>query len=328
MVEKKDDIKQLFSHLGLNPSDYQEIRSAPSANATVSEAPRRWSLLQSAASVSRVAPRSIAPATMARPKQSATVHALGPVSMPAPLMQTAVEPPVAGSASNLPAALLAAAQDIARAELMSQSSVRPASAVAAAKPVELPAALSKAFAVSTPANDLQSLFQSVREPQAAPEPDVDESPRPAAERRTDQLHVERPVSGKAGSVSVPSLGLSERVLRMPPVPAVAPMPATSAPQAVPEAETRHMPPLSRLGPMQAHPGVRAEPKPAVTPVKSPAATLMPEAPASWRAPRLKAEIEPNGNVRLKLSAPVEEPAASGGESLRDVFQRLSGDNRS
>lgn len=48
MAEKSDDIKQLFSHLGLNPSDYREIRSAPTANATVSEAPRRWSLLQSA----------------------------------------------------------------------------------------------------------------------------------------------------------------------------------------------------------------------------------------------------------------------------------------
>lgn len=43
---KADDIKQLFSHLGLNPNDYQEIRTAPRVSSTVTESSRRWSLLQ------------------------------------------------------------------------------------------------------------------------------------------------------------------------------------------------------------------------------------------------------------------------------------------
>ena len=75
MSEKSDDIKQLFSHLGLNPSDYQEIRSAPSSGATMTEAPRRWSLLQAISSPtpvpSRVAPTA-APASPA-PSQWAEI---------------------------------------------------------------------------------------------------------------------------------------------------------------------------------------------------------------------------------------------------------------
>lgn len=48
MAEKNDDIKQLFTHLGLNPSDYQEIRSAartPERHNESAETPRRWSLI-------------------------------------------------------------------------------------------------------------------------------------------------------------------------------------------------------------------------------------------------------------------------------------------
>jgi len=86
MAEKSDDIKQLFSHLGLNPSDYREIRSAPTANATVSEAPRRWSLLQSVpraanVSISQAATRVV----QAVPKPSALppeVLAALPQNMP------------------------------------------------------------------------------------------------------------------------------------------------------------------------------------------------------------------------------------------------------
>ena len=53
MAQKNDDIKNLFMNLGLNPSDYHEIRSAPMANVTMTDAPRRWSLLQSTRSPSK-----------------------------------------------------------------------------------------------------------------------------------------------------------------------------------------------------------------------------------------------------------------------------------
>jgi hypothetical protein len=52
MAEKNDDIKQLFTHLGLNPSDYQELRNAdrvPERKPDTVDSPRRWSLLDSMA---------------------------------------------------------------------------------------------------------------------------------------------------------------------------------------------------------------------------------------------------------------------------------------
>lgn len=39
MSAQSNDIKQLFSHLGLNPGDYLEIRPKPVSNATVARAP-------------------------------------------------------------------------------------------------------------------------------------------------------------------------------------------------------------------------------------------------------------------------------------------------
>lgn len=135
MAEKSDDIKQLFSHLGLNPSDYREIRSAPSANATVSEAPRRWSLLQS---VPRVANPSIVP-----------------VRVNATVMQAVPKP------SALPSALLAALpQAPIRSVLPVAAMTRPVSVAAAFVSPVMPAAVP--LRVSPNARDeLVSIFQSV-----------------------------------------------------------------------------------------------------------------------------------------------------------------------
>ena len=150
MAEKSDDIKQLFSHLGLNPNDYHEIRSAPTMNATVSEAPRRWSLLQAV------------PAAAGSPTPGA--EALRSLVPPAPV---AVPKP-----SPVPAALLAAVappppQPVApRLEKPADAppTLEPAPA-AIALPTDLSAAL---FANPAPPSDgLHSLFQSVKEPQTA-----------------------------------------------------------------------------------------------------------------------------------------------------------------
>jgi hypothetical protein len=61
MAEKNEDIKQLFTHLGLNPNDYQELRSAPRTPNTHAEAPRRWSLLDSVTTNKVRATPNIAP---------------------------------------------------------------------------------------------------------------------------------------------------------------------------------------------------------------------------------------------------------------------------
>ncbi len=49
MAAQSNDIKQLFSHLGLNPGEYVEIRPKPDSNATVRRKPLPETVLQSLA---------------------------------------------------------------------------------------------------------------------------------------------------------------------------------------------------------------------------------------------------------------------------------------
>lgn len=268
MAEKNDDIKNLFLNLGLNPSDYHEIRSAPTANATVSEAPRRWSLLQAAA-----APKSLI-------KPATPLPTLTPAVTAAPI--EAPQPP----AATLSAALLAAARDIARAEANTSAPVASPAAVSvpATAPAALPSILAEAFAQPTSSDGLQSLFQSVKEPQTvsvAPQPD---GVNGVGERRTDQLYSKSPM---ATSPSMRAAALPEQ----------APARLLVADD---EPETRHAAPmLSRLGPV---------PPPPPPPIVS-----APPAPAS--------------SGQLRFATPAAEAGSGHGESLQDVFRRLSRDNR-
>jgi hypothetical protein len=285
MAEKSDDIKNLFMNLGLNPSDYHEIRSAPTANATVSEAPRRWSLLQAAQPLRNLN----IPAAPAAP-----VAAPAPVAMPAfaepatlapptvvPVAAAAAMPPLMASA--LPSALLAAAEDIARAEVSRgapPSRARAPEQPPTVEPVQsaLPSSLSAAFAEPLPADGLQSLFQSVKEPQTASINPLD-APR-YTERRTDQLHHTPPTSSPAARAAAMS-ALADA-----------------------EPETRYAaPPASRLGPLPTA-VASAPPRAETAPAAAPAAP-----------------------VKLRFGAAPAEPAAANGESLQDVFRRLSRENR-
>lgn len=286
MAEKSDDIKQLFSHLGLNPNDYHEIRSAPTANATVSEAPRRWSLLQAAAPQRHVQP--------ALPQALLTAVAAAPVAPPAPL------PSPAMGQSLLPAALLAAAEDILRAEATGGALPR--------RPVSAEQAPTREPAMAEPVADLglQSLFQSVKEPQtAAHMPPLHDEPLRPTERRTEMiLDTPPPVLAEP---AVRGLSFGERAAPPPRPAAAVPLPPAQEP------ETRYAapPPVpSRLGPVPAAP---AAPAVAIMPAPTPA-PLAPAAP---------------GSGRLRFSGGVREAAAGNGngESLQDVFRRLSRDNR-
>lgn len=49
MSDNRDDIKQLFAHLGLNPGDYREVRPVSPSRIDTGESPRRWPLLQGGA---------------------------------------------------------------------------------------------------------------------------------------------------------------------------------------------------------------------------------------------------------------------------------------
>lgn len=139
MAEHGDEIKNLFMKLGLDPTHYQQIRASTSA--PTAAAPR-WTLLQPAASV--IEPVVIAPAPAA-------------VGTPEPPPPRKPEPPPdALSLSSLSAALLGAAQDIVRAETAAQPELEEESA---------PSALASALSQVSPAEGLQSLFQSVKEAQ-------------------------------------------------------------------------------------------------------------------------------------------------------------------
>lgn len=267
MAEKSDDIRQLFSHLGLNPGDYHEIRSAPLANATVGEAPRRWPLLQSPPAQ----PASIAPAVAPVAVPQAVLASLLPDPAPAPYVAPPVESPA-------PAA------------------EPPAQSV-------LPSVLSAVLATPAPQTDLQSLFLSVKEPQTAAALPIfpPDDPTPVTpERRTAQIS---PVTPEA-------LSVSRRAAAMSPEPA--PMPVTQDP------ETRYSPP-SRLGPVPAPPRPVPVAAPAPAPVAPPRAPVAAVAPAAAGA-KLRFHASP---VAVSGAAPVAPVA--GGESLSDVFRRLSGD---
>ena len=288
MAEKSDDIKQLFSHLGLNPNDYHEIRSAPTANATVSEAPRRWSLLQAAAPQRHVQP--------AMPQALLTAAAPMPVPAPVPVSV----PPQAMAQSLLPAALLAAAEDILRAEATGGSPLRrqPLSE-------QLP---TREPVMAEPVTDLglQSLFQSVKEPQtAAHMPPLHQELGRPTERRTEMI-LDTPPPVLAEPVAR-GLSFAERAAPLP-------KPAAAAPSVMDdEPETRYAAPPpapSRLGPV---------PIPTIAPAIAIVAPPVP-APIAPAAP---------GSGRLRFSSAVREPSAGSGndESLQDVFRRLARDNR-
>lgn len=287
MAEKSDDIKNLFLNLGLNPGDYHEIRSAPTANATVSEAPRRWSLLQAAA----IKPVAAMPAPVA------AAFELPPALAAAP----PVAPPSASSPQDAifssMSALLAAAQDITRAEAsLSPEVERPTEILTASRiqpqpppvPASLPPALQETFAVSNSHDGLQSLFQSVKEPQTV---SVIPAQPPQGGRRTDQLRERAPVSA---SLSQRAASMMDNVS--------GPLSSSPPPRLVDfsdEPETRYAPQPSRLGPVPA-----------------------PSAPAPVATPVLAAL-----DGRLRFTPAAAQSVAGHGESLQDVFRRLSRDNR-
>jgi hypothetical protein len=84
-ADRSDDIKQLFSHLGLNPGDYQEIRERSRA------APRGESLMPPTAA-QPATPPTIAPA--AAPPPTLQIPPTVPVTaMPAPPEPVTIAPP-------------------------------------------------------------------------------------------------------------------------------------------------------------------------------------------------------------------------------------------
>lgn len=309
MSEKSDDIKQLFSHLGLNPSDYQEIRSAPSANATVTEAPRRWSLLQ---------------ATSKQPLPTKV----------APILNT----PPAAVPSAVPRAP-APATPSQWAELLPRATTASAAVPTVAAPAPV--------ADQPLAEGLRSLFQSVREPvPVAPLPTAPTlAVPPPAEAAAEQVYRELRGGAAIPPAPLPPPAWAgydaeqETRYAVPPAaskPAVVPT-APLAPAPIPARVAATMPPAaSRPEPQHAESPVPAKNRQPLRPAPPPVA----EASAGTAelggdlqaAFRRLAEPEPpraaaSGRLRLRTPAtPQVQGSASREARLDDVLRRISGHN--
>lgn len=147
MADQSDEIKNLFTKLGFDPSHYQQIRSMTTG--TVAEPPSRRTLLQPATAAIQPAPIVPAPAVMAA--TVATAAAPAP-RKPEPVLDAPLM-------SSLSAALLGAAEDIVRAEAAAQPELDEIESAISA--------LASAQSQVSPAAGLQSLFKSVKESQAA-----------------------------------------------------------------------------------------------------------------------------------------------------------------
>jgi hypothetical protein len=326
MAEKSDDIKQLFSHLGLNPSDYQEIRSAPSANATVTETPRRWSLLQATSKhplptkIEPIVPTTSGPSAMPTPAPAAVPRAVA-AAAPAPAQWAALSPRATVSVPMAPV-------------------VVPPPAVAAPVADDQPLA-----------EGLRSLFQSVREP--PPVAPLPSAPTvlvpPPAEPSADEVY--RELRGNAPGRAAPPPenppppawasydAEQETRYALPPTPAQHAVPAP-APKAAPASPPRALSTPPASVPTPAPPPVAAAarakparpapaPMPAAAPVRAPAAVVASDLQAAFR--RL-AEPEPpraaaSGRLRLRYPAAPQAQADSSREArLDDVLRRISGHN--
>lgn len=325
MAEKSDDIKQLFSHLGLNPSDYQEIRSAPSSGATMTEAPRRWSLLQAINSPSpvpsRVAPSLVpapavpppAPAQWAEilPSVNATVprvEAAPGVPLPAPSL-----PPVSEGLSSL------------------FQSVREGQV--AAEPSE-PAPMTGEQAADRLYRELRSSAQTLAARNPPPPPVT--PPWAGYDPDLETRHVPLPPMPVRVSEPPPP----------PPPPPVVPVAVTPAPAPVrmvvapsaPDPVPSPAPVPPRPAPVAARSAAAAtEARPALPQAAPPprAASPAPVASTGLQAAfRRLSEPEPprvaaSGRLRLNYQLPHTSAAGtSKDERLGDVLKRISGHNSS
>lgn len=293
MSDKSDDIKQLFSHLGLNPSDYQEIRSAPASNATVTEAPRRWSLLQA------INPGKPGNLTGADPGLSAATR-IPPSADPLPMTVAAPLPPtlpVASAPASAPAATISSSPaDGLRALFQSvREPVPPPLVVDAPAPV----------AAETPADLIYRDLRAGMQVLAAQRPPVPTEIAPVPPWASYDGDKETRYSPPPQAAAPPPVAPRPAPVA---TPAVAPAPA--APVAAP-----------------ARVAVAARPSPAAV-----AASPEPARQGLQAAFRRLSEPEPPrspASGRLRLNYGARSSAAAVGskdERLGDVLKRISAQN--
>ena len=347
MADRSDDIKQLFSHLGLNPGDYQEMRERTRAlsRGTEGEVPEP--------AATRRAPE--APVTKA-PAAAPQATAVPPTVRLNPLI-TRAPATGGGEATQRWPLLKAAVETPTRVAQRSEASPAPAAEAAptvtptpppaqAAAPAPQPPVAEKTVAaapVATPAkvlgssNEVATLLKAVEQAKAMERAESDAIER-TTRRVVDELQRSR-VPTKAAEpapVPVPTPTVA-------PTPAVAPQPAPAPavaaaavePQAPktkffqrPVAAPAPVVPPAAPQPVQS---VAAEPK--AEPV-APAPSVVPGSELQSAFQRLvdPERVPQQRFSRLKFNYGTSEaptkPKKLKEENLEDVFSRISGPPKS
>lgn len=309
MADRSDDIKQLFSHLGLNPGDYQEMREKTRAATRVDlTAPQR-----PAAPASVVAPPTVAvePPLAAVPMVplavAPTVTIAVPTRVPEPTIR--LQPPTVNVAPPVSPPSPAPAHAVPPPALQSQPpSIQPQPQPVPAQPP--PAASENAArwpllraAVETPTRVAQ--IERADEPPAIENPPTrrlfDELSRRPVDEAVDQL-----TAGARRRWIEPAEPLATAPVS-PPAQAPAPTPAVEAPP----------PPASVAPPAAPSASAAADPAPAATGelLSTFSRLVAPERVPQQRPARL--------HFSYAADAVSPHPRQAREENLEDVFSRIS-----
>lgn len=349
MADRSDDIKQLFSHLGLNPGDYQEMREKTRA---LSRGPE-GAVSPPAASTRRV---SEAPATKTPPAapqatpvpptvrlnpligRSPAPGAGGEATQRWPLLKAAVETPT--RVAQRPEVQVApAATELRQPDAAEPVPTPPPVAAAPQAPTAEPAASARPPAsakVLGSTSEVATLLKAVEQAKAMERAESDAIER-TTRRVVDELQRSRvPAVKLAEPVSAPQPVAAQPVAAAVPVspPAASPPAAPQAPRPtffqkpiVVPATAVASPPVVAAKPAAAEPKAEsAEPAPASSAI--PGSELQsafqrlvdPERVPQQRFSRLKFNYGAS-EAQTKPRKPKEE-------NLEDVFSRISGPSKS
>lgn len=294
MADRSDDIKQLFSHLGLNPGDYQEMREKTRALSRGAEDAPTLPAAGTRRAPDAAVPQATAfpPTVRLNPLISRPPASGGEAAQRWPLLKAAVETPTR-VAQRAGAAAAPASEAAARTLAPNPT---PAPAQTAASEVEKPASIPQAAAAAPAApklrgsgNEVATLLQAVEQAKALERAESD-----AIERTTRRVVEELQRS------RVPTPRAAESGRAAAPAPAQAPAAAT-----------------------QARSTASAQPAPAT---QAPRAGLFQKSNAESRG---QAIVPPTRAAAQQDAGAAPESAASviPGSELQSAFQRLADPER-
>jgi len=354
MSDRSDDIKQLFSHLGLNPGDYQEVRTvrrgAIDVTAALGSAPVRTETF---------APPVIPPPMMAQPQVSSApagtpapvIAAPGPLSALPETVAPAPAPTPAPAIPRAPEATYAVPPPAAQVPVMSQRREPMVSRVPSPPPV---AATARPMP-SVPSDETVRRWALLREVQDRPQTMARIQPELREQRRTTQYSAPAPAPASVPPPAAPAMPAARPwnfdadlagMARAQPFQRSAASPAAPSEEtaeptmdrlvqamrrsAVGIADVEQPPMPAQVSPLPVKPipAVMAAPAPIPPPPMASApgsASVLSSTFERLARPQPPAATAAGGRLRLNI-APDAVAAHSGGprvESLGEVFLRIS-----